>query len=121
MQVTTVTERLKQSPRTLNKTIDDFMLRLKFTKCESVHCVYMKRDDQDMIFVALYVDDFNFASSTSKMLHETKQELSQRFEMTDLGQLKFFLGILIEQYSTIRALSMRQIKFASDILIKFIM
>ena len=88
---------LKQSPRMWNKTIDDFMLRLKLTKCESDHCVYMKRDDQDMIFVALYVDDLILASSTSKLLQKNMQALSQRFEMTDLGQLKFYLGSEIEQ------------------------
>ena len=88
---------LKQSPRMWNKTIDDFMLRLKLTKCESDHCVYMKLDDQDMIFVALYVDDLILASSTSKLLQKNMQALSQRFEMTDLGQLKFYLGIEIEQ------------------------
>ena len=30
---------MKQSPRMLNKTIDDFMLGLKFIKRESDHCV----------------------------------------------------------------------------------
>ncbi|KAG3003380.1 hypothetical protein PC121_g25549, partial [Phytophthora cactorum] len=28
---------------------------------------------------------------------ETKQALSDRFEMTDMGQLKYFLGMEIEQ------------------------
>ena len=59
---------LKQSARMWNKTIDEFMLGLKFKKCESDHCVYMKRDGQELIFVALYVDDLILTSSTSKML-----------------------------------------------------
>ncbi|KAG3230217.1 hypothetical protein PI124_g24684 [Phytophthora idaei] len=44
---------LKQSPRMGNQTIDDFMLKLGFKKCESDHCVYIKRNDQEMIFVVL--------------------------------------------------------------------
>ncbi|GMF73444.1 unnamed protein product [Phytophthora fragariaefolia] len=80
-----------------NKTIDDFMLKLGFKKCESDHCIYLKRDGQDMIFVALYVDALILASSSDKMLQDTKQALSDRFEMTDMGQLKYFLGIEIEQ------------------------
>ena len=44
---------LKQSPRMWNKTIDEFMLKLGFKKCESDHCIYFKRVDQNMIFVAL--------------------------------------------------------------------
>ena len=69
--------------------------------------------------VALYVDDLILASSTSKMLQETKLALSHRFEMTDLGQLKYFLGIEIEQDIEIKTLTMRQTKFARDILVKF--
>lgn len=110
---------LKQSPRMWNKTIDDFMLSLEFKKCESDHCVYVKRDGEDMIFVALYLDDLILASSTSKMLQETKQALSKRFEMTDMGQLKYFLGIEIEQDLILGTLTMRQTKFACEILTKF--
>ena len=95
------------------------MLGLEFKKSESDHCVYMKRDGQNMIFVALYVDDLILASNTSKMLQETKQALSDRFEMTDMGQLKYFLGIEIEQHFEIETLTMRQTKFACDILAKF--
>ena len=39
--------------------------------------------------------------------------------MTDMGQLKYFLGIEIEQDFKIETLTMRQTKFASDILTKF--
>ncbi|KAH7488926.1 Retrovirus-related Pol polyprotein from transposon RE1 [Phytophthora ramorum] len=87
---------LKQSPRMWNQTIDDFMLKLGFKKCESDHCVYLKRDGQDMIFVALYVDDLVLASSNDELLESTKHALSKRFEMTDLGELEYFLGMEIK-------------------------
>ncbi|KAG2782680.1 hypothetical protein PC111_g24477 [Phytophthora cactorum] len=109
----------KQSPRMWNKTIDDFMRKLGLKKCESDHCIYFKRDGQDMIFVALYVDDLVLASSSDKMLKETKQALSDRFEMTDMGQLKYFLGMEIEQDVATGKVSVRQTKFANDILEKF--
>ncbi|KAG2977339.1 hypothetical protein PC120_g25519 [Phytophthora cactorum] len=32
-----------------NQTIDDFMLKLGSKKCESDHCVYIKRKNQEMI------------------------------------------------------------------------
>ncbi|GMF70890.1 unnamed protein product [Phytophthora fragariaefolia] len=74
-----------------------------------------------MIFVALYVDDLILASSSDKMLQDTKQALSDRFEMTDMGQLKYFLGIEIEQDVVTGKVSVRQTKFAKDILEKFSM
>ena len=48
---------LKQSPRMWDQTIDNFMLDLKFHKCKTDHCIYVKRDHEDVISVALYVDD----------------------------------------------------------------
>ena len=39
--------------------------------------------------------------------------------MTDMGQLKYFLGIEIDQDFKTETLTMRQTKFASDILTKF--
>ena len=102
-----------------NKTIDEFMLKIGFMKCESDRCIYIKRNDQYMIFVALYVDDLIIASSSSKMLHEVKCTLSERFEMTDMGLLKYFLGTEIDQDYSSGKVSMRQTKFAKDILEKF--
>ncbi|PSE80603.1 hypothetical protein C7G70_19195, partial [Acinetobacter baumannii] len=112
---------LKQSPRMWNQTIDKFMLELGFKKCEADHCIYVKRNDQDMIFVALYVDDLILASNNDELLKSTKEALSVRFEMTDMGQLKYFLGMEIDQDPKTGNVSVRQTKFAKDILEKFSM
>lgn len=91
LQATTITLRAEAVARMWNKTIDDFVLGLELKKRESDHCVYMKHDGQDMIFVALYVDDLILANSTSKILQETKQALSNRFEMADMVSSRVFL------------------------------
>ncbi|GMG39212.1 unnamed protein product [Aspergillus oryzae] len=110
---------LKQSPRMWNQTIDKFMLELEFKKCKADHCIYAKWNDQDMIFVALYVDDLVLASNNDELLKSTKEALSSRFDMTDLGHLRYFLGMEIEQDLSAGRVSIRQTKFAKDILEKF--
>ncbi|CAI5721251.1 unnamed protein product [Peronospora destructor] len=110
---------LKQSPRMWNQTIDNFMIKMGFTKCESDHCVYVKRDRDDMVFVVLYVDDLIIASSNDEFLKSTKRALSDRFEMTDLGELKYFLGMEIKSDHEAGQVTMRQTKFLKSVLTKF--
>ena len=75
---------LEQSPQMWKKTIDEFMVKIGFNKCESDHYIYIERDGQYMIFVALYVDDLIIASSNNKLLREAICALNERFEMTDM-------------------------------------
>ena len=110
---------LKQSPRMWNHTIDEFMIKMSFSKCESDHCLYIKRIDGDMVIVVLYVDDLIIASGNNSLLGSTKHALSERFEMTDLGELKYFLGMEIGQDQVSGQVTMRQTKFLKSILSKF--
>uniref|UniRef100_A0AAV1V4J1 Reverse transcriptase Ty1/copia-type domain-containing protein n=1 Tax=Peronospora matthiolae TaxID=2874970 RepID=A0AAV1V4J1_9STRA len=102
-----------------NQTIDKFMLELDFKKCETDHCIYVNRADYDMIFVALYVDDLVLASNNDELLKLTKKALGDRFDMTDLENLKYFLGTEVDQDVTVGTISIHQSKFAKDILEKF--
>uniref|UniRef100_A0AAV1VAR2 Reverse transcriptase Ty1/copia-type domain-containing protein n=1 Tax=Peronospora matthiolae TaxID=2874970 RepID=A0AAV1VAR2_9STRA len=110
---------LKQSPRMWNQTIDGFMIKMGFKKCESDHCIYIKRDDQDMILVVLYVDDLILASSKNELLKSTKMALSKRFEMTDLGELDYFLGMEIKNDRKTGMVTVQQTKFLKSVLTKF--
>lgn len=69
---------LKQSPRMWNQTIDDFMIKMSFSKCESDHCAYIKRVDDDMVIVVLYVGDLIVAVSCFRP--EGKGGLKRRSE-----------------------------------------
>ena len=122
---------LKQAPRVWNQTIDNFMIGLGFDKCESDHCVYVMRkctnNSQDnLAFVVLYVDDLIIACNSNALMSTIKTALNKRFEMSDLGELKFCLGKLkfclgmeIARDRKVGTLTVRQTKFLHSILDKF--
>ena len=49
------------------------------------------------MILVLYVDDILLASNDVSLLKETKHMLSQHFDMKDLGDASFVLGIHIHR------------------------
>ena len=58
-------------------------------------CIYMKVDESKYIFRVLYVDDILLATNDTNLLVETKQLLFSHFNMKDLGEASYVLGIQI--------------------------
>lgn len=50
-----------------------------------------------IFFLVLYVDDLIIIGSTTSIIECVKATLQDRFSMTDLGLLHYFLGIKIHQ------------------------
>lgn len=69
--------------------------------------------------MVLYVDDLIIASSNDEFFNSTKRALSDRFEMTDLSELKYFLVMEIKSNHEAGQVTMRQTKFLKSILTKF--
>ena len=55
----------------------------------------MKVSGIKFIFMVLYVDDILLANSDVNLLNDTKHLLSTNFDMKDLGEASFVLGIEI--------------------------
>ena len=59
------------------------------------NCIYIKIKGSSFIILVLYVDDILLASSDKNLLYETKGILSSNFDMKDLGDASYVLGIEI--------------------------
>jgi uncharacterized Zn finger protein len=64
-----------------------------------------------------YVDDIIFGSTNQSFCEEFSKIMTNRFEMSIMGELKFFLGFQIKQLEDGTFVS--QIKYTHDILKKF--
>lgn len=59
-------------------------------------CLYVKRENTLRIYILQYVDDI-ILTENEKKRYKKNEELKQKFDMTDLGNLKYFLGIKFER------------------------
>jgi hypothetical protein len=84
---------LKQAPRAWYVKMDNFLIDTGFSRCHSDPNVYTKKLGSHLIILVLYVDDLILTGSDSKFLNHVKTNLKNKFEMTDLGFLHYFLGL----------------------------
>ena len=89
--------RLKQAPRDWYGKIDDYLISSGFQKSLSEATLYVKKINNDVLIISLYVDDLIVTGSNIQQVEEFKQKMMQVFEMTDLGLMSFFLGMEIKQ------------------------
>jgi len=59
-------------------------------------CLYIKKEKEKIVLLVLvYVDDMAVSGPNGYYIVSFKELLGNDFEITDLGELKFMLGILI--------------------------
>jgi hypothetical protein len=110
---------LKQSPRAWNQKLDAFLKNIEFMRSEADFSVYVAQVGDVKFFIVVYVDDFILVCNDQNKLLQIKEELTQKFEMKDLGELHFFLGMEVERNHDERLLRINQIKYLKEILKHF--
>ena len=108
---------VKQAPRAWYAKIDNFLLSQGFEICKYDPNVYLQHLDDSIKIIVLYVDDLLITGSCIADIGSIKSSLNNAFSMTDLGLLKQFLGLEIEQYYACTKVS--QSKYASNLLLNF--
>ena len=83
------------------------------------NCVYHKFSGSKHIFLVLYVDDILLAINDIGILHETKRFLSKNFEIKDLGDASFVLGIQIQRDCSRGSLGLSQRSYIDKVLKRF--
>jgi hypothetical protein len=77
--------------------MESYLLSKNFSHCKSDLNVYMLRMADSLLLLVLYVDDLLIISCSTSTIFAVKRILHDRFLMTDMGPLHFFLGIEISQ------------------------
>ena len=80
--------------------------------------LYVKHENHETLIVSIYVDDILVTRSNDNVVREFKMQMKEVFEMNDLGEMSYFLGMKIKQTS--KGIFISQRKYAGEILKKFV-
>lgn len=109
---------LKQAPRAWFSRIEAHFTHEGFQKCISEHTLFVKQNSGGKILiVSVYVDDLIYTGDDEQMMLEFKESMMKVFDMTDLGKMRFFLGIEVLQMDD--GIYVCQRKYAQEILKRF--
>ncbi|KAJ9546459.1 hypothetical protein OSB04_019002 [Centaurea solstitialis] len=110
---------LKQASRSWNLHFDERIKEFGFTKSEFEPCVYTKFSGSIVTFLVLYVDDILLIGNNVTTLQSVKSWLSKCFQMKDLGEAAYILGIKIYRNRSKQLIRLSQSTYIDKILKKF--
>jgi hypothetical protein len=113
---------LKQASRAFHEELKREFEHIELIRSEADFCVYRWEDeDGTVVIIIVHVDDMGAGSNSLNKLTEVKERLRRRFEVSDLGDIKLFLGIQIIRDYDARTISLSQKHFILDVVERFSM
>jgi len=79
--------------------------------------LFVKHKNQDILIVQIYVVDIIFGSTNELLCKEFSSCMSIEFEMSMMGELKYFLRLQIKQNE--EGIFINQAKYVKDLLKRF--
>nr|GEU40959.1 hypothetical protein [Tanacetum cinerariifolium] len=107
---------LKQAPRAWYDGLSKFLTSKGFTKGTIDPTLFTIRYGEDILLVQIYIDDIIFGSTNPKYSKRFEKLMHSRFEISLMGEMKFFLGLQIHQSP--RGIFINQAKYTLEILHK---
>nr|GEW30838.1 hypothetical protein [Tanacetum cinerariifolium] len=88
---------LKQAPKAWYDELSNFLLSKGFSKGFIDPTLFITKHMGDILLVQIYVDDIIFGSTNPNLSKRFEKLMHNKFEMSMIEELKFFLGIQIHQ------------------------
>jgi hypothetical protein len=108
---------LKQAPRACYECLRDFLIDNAFRIGKADSTLFIRKVDKDLFVCQIYVEDIIFDSTNKSFYDKFSKIMTDRFEMSMMGELKFFLGFQIKQLENGTFIS--QTKYKHDLLKTF--
>ncbi|GJS16743.1 putative ribonuclease H-like domain-containing protein [Tanacetum coccineum] len=108
---------LHQASRAWYETLSTYLPDNGFYRGQIDKTLFIKRHKDDILLVQVYVDDIIFGSTKKEMSTGFEKLMHDKFQMSSMGELSFFLGLQVQQKSD--GIFISQDKYVAEILKKF--
>ena len=108
---------LKQAPRAWYERLSTFLIESGFSRGKVDTTLFRKDKNSKFILVQIYVDDIIFGATDESLCKDFSNLMQKEFEMSLMGELKFFLGLQVKQ--TLDEIYIHQTKYTNELLKKF--
>jgi Reverse transcriptase (RNA-dependent DNA polymerase)/Integrase core domain len=112
---------LKQASRQWHRKLDTAVRELGFSQSTgdpSVYVIHQQRGGSITVLI-VYVDDITLMGDSIEQIVYFKKQLANRFEITDLGEISYYLGLRVIRNRSNRTITLDQEKYISDVLARF--
>jgi histone deacetylase 1/2 len=84
---------LKQALKVWSDKMGQYLVTSRFQTSNVDFSLYVKKTDHGIVVIVYYVDDLIIIGDSDVDIFDLKKFFKQKFEMKDLGELHYFLGI----------------------------
>ncbi|GKA65754.1 putative ribonuclease H-like domain-containing protein [Tanacetum coccineum] len=108
---------LHQAPRAWYRTLAKYLLDNGVQTGKIDQTLFIKKQKGDIFLAQVYVDDIIFGSTNKELCTEFEKLMHDKFQMSSMGELNFFLSLQVKQRED--GIFISQDKYVSEILRKF--
>ncbi len=109
---------LKQSGRNWNKKLDSWLKNYGFIASKADPCLYILRKEQDILIIAVYVDDIISMDNNPNLRQDFVDKLGNSFKIVDIGDAKWILATKLEKLEN-GEIHLDQQKYLNDVLERY--
>jgi hypothetical protein len=110
---------LKQGALKWYKCLCSELRTLGFHQTEADWGIFITHIGCEILLLTSYIDDCTVTGSSKELVHNFKAEMGTRFKITDLGPIRWLLGMKVTWDQDRRTLSISQEPYIEAILAKY--